>query len=371
MQLRVMHVVQKLGFGGAEVGVLKVVNGLQAKGLSTAICSLRPPSALEDQLAPGVKLFQLGQQRGNSLRTVWRLCRTLVEERPHIIHTHSWSTLCEGLLAARLARVPVFVHGEHGTLDIRPRTVAIQRWAWRHADAVLSVSSRLAEKMAAQVGFPLDRIRVIRNGVDVERFRPRSKSLLRARLGLAPDALVVGTIGRFVPVKDQRSLINAIALLRADGVDCSAVLVGDGPLREELQRLAAGHGVASHVHFLGERRDVHEIIPAFDVFALVSVSEGMSNTTMEAMASGVPVVATRVGGADEIVVDGTTGRLVPASNPQALVAALKALLNDERLRTAYGLAARERMEREFSLTRMIGDYEAFYRESWPLGGARA
>jgi sugar transferase (PEP-CTERM/EpsH1 system associated) len=318
-----------------------------------------------------VKLFQLGQQRGNSLRTVWRLYRTLLEERPHVIHTHSWSTLCEGLAAARLARVPVFVHGEHGTLDVRPRTIAVQRWAWQRADTVLSVSSRLAEKMSAQVGFPLDRIRVIRNGVDVDRFKPRPKSLVRASLGLPQDALVVGTIGRFVPVKDQRSLIDAVALLRADGVHCLAVLVGDGPLRGELQQFAADRGVASRVRFLGERRDVHEIIPAFDVFALVSVSEGMSNTTMEAMASGVPVVATRVGGADEIVVDGVTGRLVPASNPRALVDALEALLNDERLRTAYGLAARDRMEREFSLTRMIANYEAFYRESWPLRGARA
>jgi L-malate glycosyltransferase len=371
MQLRVMHVVQKLGFGGAEVGVLKVVNGLQSRGLRASICSLRPPSALDDQLAPGVKLFQLGQQRGNSLRSVWRLYRTLLEERPHIVHTHSWSTLCEGLVAARLARVPVFVHGEHGTLDTRPRTLMVQRWAWKRADAVLSVSSRLAERIASTVDFPLDRIRVIRNGVDLDRFRPQSKALLRARLNLPVDGLVVGTIGRFVPVKDQRSLINAIALLREDGVACSAVLVGDGPLRGALQQYAADRGVASHVHFAGERRDVHEIIPAFDVFALVSISEGLSNTTMEAMASGVPVVATRVGGADELVVDGTTGRLVPPSNPEALVEALKTLLKDERLRTTFGHAARARMEQEFGLSRMISNYERLYRESWPLQGVNA
>jgi sugar transferase (PEP-CTERM/EpsH1 system associated) len=371
MQLRVMHVVQKLGFGGAEVGVLKVVNGLQARGLSTSICSLRPPSALDDRLAPGVKLFQLGQRSGNSPRSVWRLYKTLVEERPHILHTHSWATLIEGLLAARLARVPVVVHGEHGTLDTRPRTVAVQRWAWRRADVVLSVSSRLAERMAAQVGYPLDRIRVIRNGVDLDRFRVGSSADLRARLNLPADALVVGTIGRMVPVKDQRSLINAIALLREGGVDCSAVLVGDGPLRGELQRYAAERGVESYVHFAGERHDVHEIIRAFDVFALVSISEGLSNTTMEAMASGIPVVATRVGGADELVVDGTTGRLVPPSSPTALADALKSLLQDERRRAAFGAAARERMEGEFGLSRMISNYEQLYRELWPPQGVRA
>src|SRR6185295_18030000 len=143
---------------------------------------------------------------------------------------------------------------------------------------------------------------------------------------------------------DQRSLINAIALLRQDGVACSLVLVGDGPLRGELRQFAAERGIADHVHFLGERHDVHELIPAFDVFALVSISEGLSNTTMEAMASGIPVVATHVGGADELVIDGSTGRLVPPSNPQALVDALQTLLKDESLRTAFGLAARDRME---------------------------
>jgi glycosyltransferase involved in cell wall biosynthesis len=229
---------------------------------------------------------------------------------------------------------------------------------------MLSVSSRLAERMASQVGFPLDRIRVIRNGVDVDRFYPRSKTLFRASLGLPSDALVVGTIGRLVPVKNQRSLIDAITLLRGESVACSAVLVGDGPLRGELQEHAAHRGVADFVHFIGERRDVHEILPAFDLFALVSTSEGLSNTIMEAMASGIPVVATRVGGSDELVVDGGTGFLVPPSNPRAIADAVKKLLNDAPLRTAFGRAGRERMEREFSLSRMVTNYEHFYAEVW-------
>lgn len=363
-ELRVMHVVQKLGFGGAEVGVVKVVNGLQSRGLRTAICSLRPPSGLDDQLAPGVKLFQLGQKRGNNVRSVWRLHRVLSQERPHIVHTHSWSTLCEGLVAARLAGVPLLVHGEHGTLETRRRNLRIQRWVWGRADGVLSVSSRLAERMASQVGFPLERIRVIRNGVDLDRFHPRSKASALAGLDLPKDTPVVGTIGRFVPVKDQRSLIDATALLQEDGVWCSLVLVGDGPLRGELQQYAVERGVADWVHFTGERRDVHDVLRAFDLFALVSTSEGLSNTIMEAMASGLPVVATRVGGSDELVVDGATGFLVPPSSPQAIAAAIRKLLEDAPLRLAFGRAARERIEREFSLSRMVTEYEHFYRSLW-------
>lgn len=364
MELRVMHVVQKLGFGGAEVGVVKVVNGLRARGLLTAICSLMRPSALDDQLAPGVKLFQLGQKSGNNVRTVWRLYRVLAQEQPHIVHTHSWSTLCEGFVAVRLARVPVLVHGEHGTLDTRRRSLRVQHWVWQRADGVLSVSSRLAERMAAQVGFPLEQIRVIRNGVDLDRFRPRPKASARARLDLPNDALVVGTIGRLVPVKDQRSLIDATALLHDEGVGCSTVLIGDGPLRGELQQYAADRGVANWVRFTGERHDVSDILSAFDLFALVSTSEGLSNTILEAMASGVPVVATRVGGSDELVVDGTTGFLVPPSSPPVIAAAIRKLLENEHLRAAFGRAARERVEREFSLSRMVTEYEHVYRDLW-------
>jgi sugar transferase (PEP-CTERM/EpsH1 system associated) len=364
-QLRVMHVVQKLGFGGAEVGVMKVVNGLRARGLLTGICSLRPPSALDDQLPPDVKLFSLGQQSGNNVRTVWRLYRVLAQEQPHIVHTHSWSTLCEGLVAVRLARVPILVHGEHGTLETRPRNLAVQRWVWRRADGVLSVSSRLAERMAAEVGFPIEQIRVIRNGVDLNRFRPRSKPSARSLLDLPTDGLVVGTIGRLVPVKDQRSLIDATALLHGQATRCSTVIIGDGPLLGELQQYAVDRGVANWVHFLGERHDVPEILPALDLFALVSTSEGLSNTIIEAMASGVPVVATSVGGADELVVDGTTGFLVPPSSPLAIAAAIRRLLEDEQLRTAFGRAARERAEREFSLNRMVAEYEDYYRDLWP------
>ena len=363
-ELRVMHVVQKLGFGGAEVGVLKVVNGLQSRGLRTAICSLRPPSGLVDELAPGVKLFQLGQNRGNNVRSVWRLYQVLSRERPHIVHTHSWSTLCEGLVAARLARVPILVHGEHGTLNTRRRNLGIQRWVWGRANGVLSVSSRLAERMASQVGFPLEQIRVIRNGVDLDRFHPRSKASAPAGLDLPKGALVVGTIGRLVPVKDQRSLIDATALLHEDGVACSLVLVGDGPLRGELRQYAVDRGVANWVHFTGERRDVQDVLRAFDLFALVSTSEGLSNTIMEAMATGVPVVATRVGGSDELVVDGATGFLVPPSSPQATAAAIRKLLEDAPLRMAFGRAARERTEREFGLSRMVTEYERFYRDLW-------
>jgi L-malate glycosyltransferase len=281
-------------------------------------------------------------------------------ERPHIVHTHAWGTLCEGLVAARLARVPVVVHGEHGTLNMKRRNLMVQNWAWRRVDQVLSVSSTLAARMAAEVGFPADGIRTIRNGVDLSRFQQRSQSDARQLLGLDPTEFVVGTVGRLVPVKNQAMLLDAAAALQRRNVRVTTVIVGDGPLTQELQSRAAALGIAPSVRLLGERPDVERVLGAFDVFALTSVSEGLSNTIQEAMASGLPVVATRVGGADELVDHDRTGVLVPSNDPIALANALESLLVAPERRLTMARAARTRAQSEFSLDKMVGAYEELY-----------
>jgi sugar transferase (PEP-CTERM/EpsH1 system associated) len=283
-------------------------------------------------------------------------------ERPDIVHTHAWGTLVEGLVAARLARVPLVVHGEHGTLQTRPHQRWVQRLAWGRTDLVLSVSSRLAERMAREVGFPAARIRTIPNGVDLARFRGGDRDAARQALGIPEGAPVVGTVGRLVPVKDQRTLVSAAAVLRASVVGLEVLLVGDGPLRDDLTRQIQTLGLADVVRLLGNRPDVERVLPAFDVFVLPSVSEGMSNTIQEAMGSGLPVVATDVGAARELVVAGQTGLLVPPEDPAALAAALATLLQAPARRAAMGAAARRRAETGFSMERMVSDYDLVYQE---------
>jgi glycosyltransferase involved in cell wall biosynthesis len=182
-------------------------------------------------LAPDVPLFELQRRAGTDPRLVWAL-RTLFHAlRPEIVHTHAWGTLLEGLVAARLARVPVVVHGEHGTLQVRAHQRWLQRQGWSRAEQVLSVSTRLAERMSREIGFPLGRIGVIRNGVDLLRFARVSRAAARVTLDLPGDTLVVGAVGRLVPVKDHASLVEAAALLRREGLAPAIVIAGDGPLR--------------------------------------------------------------------------------------------------------------------------------------------
>jgi sugar transferase (PEP-CTERM/EpsH1 system associated) len=352
-----------------EHGVVKLVNGLDATRVQSAVCSTKPAGTLKDLLAPNVPLFELRRRDGNDPKLVWALYRLFVRERPDIVHTHAWGTLLEGLLAARLARVPVVIHGEHGTLQLRPHQRWLQRRGWSAADRVLSVSSRLAERITRETGFPLERIRVIRNGVDIERFGRVERSSARAILRLPADQPTLVTVGRLVPVKDHETLLQAMAQLRRDGVLPTLAIAGDGPLLEPLKARAAALGLDAQVRFLGHRPDVEVVLGAADVFVLSSESEGLSNTILEAMASGLPVVATRVGGADEMVRPGQTGYLVAPHSPQGLADALASLVRSPRVRQAMGTAGRRRVEAEFSLAAMVSRYEAMYAEAVTVDAA--
>jgi glycosyltransferase involved in cell wall biosynthesis len=291
----------------------------------------------------------------------------LRRERPDVVHTHAWGTLIEGIVASKLAGVPAIVHGEHGTLQTRPGQIRAQRWGWKSVNRVLSVSSRLAERMAAQVGFPIDRISTIRNGVDLTRFNRDSRAEGRQHLGLARADLTIGTVGRLVDVKDHASFLSALALLRRRVPNFKAFIAGEGPLREALEHQLQDLGLSDSVHLVGHQGKVERLLSALDIFVLSSKSEGLSNTIQEAMACGVAVVATKVGGADELVLHGETGLLVPAQDPEALAGALEVLGRNAGLRKAMGEAGGLRARREFSVDRMIQQYEDLYLE---LGAAR-
>lgn len=364
--IRVMQLVHRFGTGGREVGMTKLVNSLDRRRVKSFICSCCPGDSLRDRLSPDIRLHEFDRQEGTDLRFVAQLYALMRRERPHVVHTRGWGTLLEGMVAARLARVPIIVHSEHGTLETGRHRASVQRWAWNHVDQVVSVSSRLAERMTRDVGYPIERILVIRNGVDVEHFHPRKRTAGRAVLEAGDRDLVIGSVGRLVPVKDQATLIRALALLRDRGLTFKAVIAGAGPLRQELEELGRSLRL-DNVRLLGNREDVDLLLGGFDIFALSSLSEGLSNTIQEAMATGVPVVATHVGGADELVEHQRNGLLIPKAEPAAMADAIGRLARDPEARASMGRAARERAEASFSLESMIRSYEDLYVD---LGAGR-
>jgi glycosyltransferase involved in cell wall biosynthesis len=203
---------------------------------------------------------------------------------------------------------------------------------------------------------------VIPNGIDTDRFRPNSESQCewRRKFGIPQTGFLIGTAARLVPVKNHVGVFQAIARLRAKGVQARFVLAGDGPLRDELQQVVRDLGIAEQVHFLGDIHNVPEFLNSLDVFVLFSHSEGMSITILESMACGLPVVVTSVGSNPMLVADGDSGYVVPSGDVESLVNALAVLAEDPRKRQAMGLAGRKRIEDSYSVDRMVQIYSDLY-----------
>lgn len=361
--VRVLHLLPQLRLGGMEKGVVKLLNGLAPERIVSSVCSFDGTTdSILNSLNRIVRVDVLGRRPGNDPLLVWRLVRLLVRQRPDVVHSHSWGTLCEGYVASRLTRIRHFVHSEHGTMDLRPRNRRVQRWIWRRADRVLSVSSNLADRMARELGFPRDRVQVILNGADLEQFGAMPRAAARRSLGISDTEFVIGTVGRLVPVKDHETLLAILVNLKSAGIKCLGVVVGDGPLRSALEARARALDLDVSVRFLGNRSDVPCILSALDVFLLTSLSEGLPNSVLEAMASGLPVVSTHVGGVDELVEDGETGLLAPPKAHHMLAVAVSRLACDSALRRRMGAKGQKKARTQFGSQRMLDQYERFYLE---------
>ena len=358
--IRVLHVVSCLGRGGMEGGVMKLVTGCDPARVVADVCSLEPARAFQDLFGEKSHLHELKRRSAFDRRMIAAIARVIRERHVDIVHTHAWGTLLEGWIAAHLARAPHFIHGEHGTMELRALNVRLQRFLWNRADRLLAVSGELADRMTTRVGVRRDRIEVIPNGVDTERFGQIARQKARAALSLPPDAFIVVAIGRLVEVKNYPLLIDAARQLRDYGRDALFLVAGEGPLRSDMEQRISAAGLNDRVRLLGVRNDTPELLAAADAFVLTSWSEGMSNTILEAMAAGRPVIATRVGGNPELVVENTTGFLVRPDDPAELVHALGTLAGEPELTRDMGERARLRAEREFSLNRMIARYTAIY-----------
>jgi sugar transferase (PEP-CTERM/EpsH1 system associated) len=291
------------------------------------------------------------------------------EYRPHIVHTRNFGAL-EAIPAARLAGVPVAVHSEHGYeleilsgLPLRRRILC--RTFYAMADAVFAVTRDLRKYHSKQSWLAEERFRVIHNGVDTNRFAPRPElaGAIRSELGIPAGRLVIGSVGRLVPIKDHMTLLQAAESLIHQGKDVHVLLVGTGPELPKLKaRVAASTHLSGRVSFPGASDRIPEMLNAMDLFVLTSICEGMSNTILEAMASGLPAVVTQTGGNPELVQDGHDGWLVATRDSQALAQRLLQCLDDAKLRAKFGNNARQNVLDHFSLSKMMASYRGLYLE---------
>ena len=302
-----------------------------------------------------------------ALLRLWRFFR---RGRWEIVHTHSSKAGILGRLAARLAGVPIIIHTAHGwgfTPEQRPPVFRFFVWAERICARISDVIIVVAEEdkkdgLALGIG-SVDQYRLIRSGIEVEAYRdvPVTREQARAALDLPADAFVVGSVGRLATQKAPLDLVDGFALLARARPDARLVLVGDGPLRRQVEEHVAAGGLSGRVHLLGLRSDVPRILRAFDVFALTSRWEGLPRVFPQAMAARLPIVATRVDGAADAIIDGENGILVEVGDVAAVGNALLALAEDPARRSRMGVAGFARVD-EFSATRMVRELEVLYEE---------
>jgi sugar transferase (PEP-CTERM/EpsH1 system associated) len=367
----VLHFIYRLDLGGLENGLVHLINHTPVERYRHAIVCLTEATEFRRNLrhpdVPVVSLHKEGDWNLGVYRRLWRLIRTF---RPAIFHTRNLGTL-EGQIVAALAGVPGRIHGVHGrdTYDLDGTNVKYN--LFRRAVRPLihhytTVSRDLASWLESTIGVRSERITQIYNGVDIGRFYPAGNPRVRVTPeGFVPDdGVVVGAVGRMHAVKDQltlaRAFIRLLEIWPPARERARLVLVGEGPLRAECLALLQSAGAASLAWLPGERTDIPDLMRSMDLFVLPSIGEGISNTILEAMASGLPVLATRVGGNPELVEEGRTGMLVPPSDPQALAEGIRQYLADPWMRQQHGRNGRLAVEGRFNWGSMVEGYLAVY-----------
>lgn len=360
--LNVMQVTYSLDLGGAEIFLLHLVEKMDRARFRPMVCSFQSGGFLKPRFeALGVPVFEVEKKEGNDWRLYPKLARLFRKERVDIVHTHNSYMWLYGAPVGRWAGARI-VHTEHSNI---PKEKWKMKWASkglaRITGKMIADSKNVSDYMIHETGLPSQKIRVIYNGIDLERFERKTDVLAaRRRLGLAEKDRVIGIVARLAPVKNHALLIDAFRVVVKQTPHVKLLIVGDGELRKDLEKQSERLGLGKQVEFLGAREDIPEILPLMDLFVLSSESEGLSISLLEAMAAGLPVVATRVGGTPELVLHGETGLLVPSGRPLDLADTIIRLLAQPALVAQYGRAGRERARRFFNLKRMVSEYEGVY-----------
>ena len=364
-KFHIMHILLSLEAGGMEGGVVNLVNKIDDNLFKFSICCLEKSGVLEEKILPERrKLFVMGKKSGVAYSLPLRLAWLFRKERVDIVHTHNFTTYLYGGIGAILGRVPYIIQGEHGDLPLQKDRASIMRWrrCLSHFTTLFhTVSARLKEELIEWVGVKPEKIFSILNGVDLAKFRIINPSLIRKRLGLKEEDFVIGAVGRLNYLKNYPLLISALPQMKERVEGLKVIFIGEGPEKDSLSVLARRLKVIDIIKFLGFRTDIPELLNATDLLIQPSLSEGMSNTILESMACGKPVVASDVGGNKEVVVDGVTGYLFPSERRDILEEKLISLAGDEEKRYQMGIAGRKRVEGRFSLNRMVKGYEDFYK----------
>jgi sugar transferase (PEP-CTERM/EpsH1 system associated) len=362
-RIRIAHVIHQLEVGGLERVVINLMRNLDPERYRSSTYSLRAGGNLAGELeAAGIPVYSLGKRDGVDVPVFFRAAKLFRRENIDIVHCHNYGALLYGSIGGKLAGASGTVYTAHGTYSAKK--LGQSRFGrYLPVNRIIAVSEDARKSILADGRIRPRDVETLPNGIDTGKFDlDVDVSEIKRELGLPDGARVLGIVARLSWEKDHKTLFDAMLRLKNKGLGAVLVVVGGGPLAKNLEKYVEDAGLADTVLFLGERSDVPRLLQVFDVFVLSSTMEGLSLTLLEAMAAGLPIVATDVGGNSEVVLDGDTGILIEPQNAAAMAAAMEMLLADDSLARKMGSRGRERVIELFSLEAMVKRYETIYEE---------
>lgn len=364
MAISIVQVLYSLEIGGVEKLAATIGAHLDRGKFRPAICALDRGGVLAEELARHGIPYHVLWRRGIEVGVLARLYHCFRQEKAHIVHTHQFAQLLFSLLPAKLYGAKI-VHTEHEFYIYRKdaRARRLFRQLVRFCSALTVVGPDVARYYIEEMGVPSQRIHVIANGIDLDRFSLAASHESRSRLGLAGENVVFGIVGRLEPEKDHQTLLHAFRALVNHRPEVRLLIVGDGSLRGELESRSQSLGLERQVKFLGARADIPDLLAALDVFVLSSVQEGVPLSVVEAMGAGKPVIATDVGGLRLLVKPSINGLLVPPEDPAALESAMKLLTVNPFTRQEMGSQSIRMARDSFSVSTMINRYQEIYEST--------
>ena len=367
----IVHIIHRLSVGGLENGLINIINNIPEQKFRHVIICLKEATEYKNKILNNkVEVISLHKKDGHDFFMFYKLYCVLRKLSPDIVHTRNLSTI-EYQLSALLAGVKYRIHSEHGWDIFDPRGEIVKYQILRKIysyiiQTFISLSIEIKNYLINKVHIPENKIRIIINGVNCNKFKPmiQKSHISGYPFSMNENFIVVGTIGRMHGVKDQINLVKAFIYLITHKPQLKyflrLVMIGDGPLRNEALNYLLHSGVIDLVWLPGERHDIAEILNIIDIFVLPSYSEGISNVILEAMATGIPVIATNVGGNPELVINSKTGFLIEPKNPEAIAMSIEYYINNPDKIIEHGKCGFERANNEFSLDKMINSYIDVY-----------
>lgn len=364
--IKILHIINSFGIGGMENGLINIINHLDPEEFKHEICCIRKSGSAKHRLKRKVKIYEVNQPDGVSLSQYVNMIRVIRKSDPDIVHTRNWGAI-DGIISARLVGVKNIVHGEHGWNIHDPLGQSLKRGIVRKifflwAKKVIAVSKDISRWLERGCRINPEKIETIINGVDTDKFVPYDDIDVEFKKQFCdPENFIIGTVGRLDPIKNFDLLIQSVSQLNPVEKKLKLLIVGSGNELDRLRETARAYGIPDSVIFTGERNDLYRIYRLMDVFVLPSKNEGVSNTILEAMASGLPVIASNAGGNPELINHELSGLLVEPGSVPSLTNALKVYMNQPSFKIAMGKNARKEAVENFSLGQMLLKYKNTYR----------